>query len=101
MKRKAYLRLRERYRRRKKSFVYVDESGFEPEVVRRYGRASRGQKVYGLRPGNSRPRTCFLAAQIDGTLQATQLWRVRVTRIFSINGWKSYSVRSCMTIMLS
>jgi len=43
-------------------------------VVRRYGRASRGQKVYGLRPGNSRPRTCFLAAQIDGTLQATQLW---------------------------
>jgi len=27
-----------------------------------------------LRPGNSRPRTCFLAAQIDGTLQATQLW---------------------------
>jgi hypothetical protein len=53
MKRKAYLRLRERYRRRKKSFVYVDESGFEPEVVRRYGRTSRGQKVYGLRPGNS------------------------------------------------
>ena len=43
-------------------------------MVRRYGRASRGQKVYGLRPGNSRPRTCFLAAQIDGTLQATQLW---------------------------
>ena len=74
MKRKAYLRLRERYRRRKKSFVYVDESGFEPEVVRRYGRAARGQKVSGLRPGNSRPRTCFLAAQIDGTLQATQLW---------------------------
>jgi len=30
MKRKAYLRLRERYRRRKKDFVYVDESGFEP-----------------------------------------------------------------------
>jgi len=33
MKRKAYLCLRERYRQRKKSFVYVDESGFEPEVV--------------------------------------------------------------------
>ena len=74
MKRKAYLRLRERYVRRKKSFVYVDESGFEPEVVRRYGRAPRGQKVYGLRPGNVRPRTCFLAAKIDGAVQATQLW---------------------------
>ena len=43
-------------------------------MVRRYGRASRGQKVYGLHPGNSRPRTCFFAAQIDGALQATQLW---------------------------
>ena len=74
MKRKAYLRLRERYVRRKKSFVYVDESGFEPEVVRRYGRAPRGQKVDGLRPGHSRPRTCFLAAKLDGIVQATQLW---------------------------
>ncbi len=74
MKRKAYLRLRERYVRRNKTFVYVDESGFEPEVVRRYGRAPRGQEVYGLRPGHSRPRTCFLAAQIDGAMQATQLW---------------------------
>ena len=29
LKRKAYLRLRERYIRRQKTFVYVDESGFE------------------------------------------------------------------------
>jgi hypothetical protein len=91
MKRKAYLRLRERYRRRKKDFVYVDESGFEPAVVRRYGRASRGQKVYGLRPGNSRPRTCFLAAKIDGTLQATQLWEGTCnTHIF--NQWLEESL---------
>lgn len=27
-----------------------------------------------MRPGNLRPRTCFLAAKIDGALQATQLW---------------------------
>ena len=26
--------------------VYVDESGFEPEVCRRYGWAERGQQVY-------------------------------------------------------
>ena len=74
LKRKAYLRLRERYIRRQKTFVYVDESGFEPAVVRQYGRAPRGQKVYGLRPGNSRPRTCLLAAHIDGRMDATQLW---------------------------
>lgn len=42
VKRKAYLRLRERYVRRKKTLVYVDESGFAPEVVRQYGRAPRG-----------------------------------------------------------
>ena len=91
MKRKAYLRLRERYRRRNKSFVSVDEIGFEPEVVRRYGRASRGQKVYGLCPGNSRPRTCFLAAKIDGTLQATQLWEGTCnTHIF--NQWLEESL---------
>lgn len=74
MKPKAYLRLRERYVRRKKTLVYVDESGFAPEVVRQYGRAPRGRKVHGLRPGNSRPRTCLLAAQIEGSVQATQLW---------------------------
>jgi len=30
--------------------------------------------VHGLRPGNARPRPCWFAAQIEGTLQATQLW---------------------------
>ncbi len=74
MKRKAYLRLRERYARRQQPFVSVDESGFELAVVRQYGRAPCGQKVYGLRPGNSRPRTCLLAARIDGRVQATQVW---------------------------
>ena len=63
-----------------------DESGFEPEVVRRYGRAPRGQKVYGLRPGHSRPRTCFLAAKIDGSLQATQLWEGTCTTLI-FNQW--------------
>jgi len=91
MKRKASLRLRERSRRRKKDCVSVAESGFEPTVVWRYGRASRGQKVYGVRPGNSRPRTCFLAAQIDGTLQATQLWEGTChTHIF--NQWLEESL---------
>lgn len=65
MKRKAFLRLRERYRRRGKTFVHVDESGFELHAVRRYGRAPRGEKVYGLRSGQKRPRTSLIAARIE------------------------------------
>jgi len=51
MKRKAFLRLRERYRRRGREFVYLDESGFEPEASRRYGYGPKGQRVYGLISG--------------------------------------------------
>ena len=65
MKRRAYLRLRERYRRRGKFFVYADESGFEQSVTRRYGRAPKGEKVYGLRSGHSRPRTSLIAARFE------------------------------------
>jgi transposase len=64
-KRKRYLRLRERYARRGKIFVYVDESGFEPSVIRRFGYAAKGQRVYGLKPGRRRPRTSLIAARID------------------------------------
>ena len=45
------------------NIVYVDESGFEPDVCRRYGWASRGQKVYGDHSGNRRPRTSLIAAR--------------------------------------
>ena len=65
MKRKVFLRLRERYRRRGKVFVHVDESGFELHAVRRFGRAPRGEKVYGLRSGLKRPRTSLLAARVE------------------------------------
>ena len=43
-KRKAYVRLRDRYRRRGKEFVYVDESGFTLTVTRRYAYAPKGQR---------------------------------------------------------
>ncbi|MBL8259850.1 MAG: IS630 family transposase [Candidatus Competibacteraceae bacterium] len=66
VKRKAFLRLRERYRRRGAVLVYVDESGFARSVTRRHGRALRGQKVYGVCCGRSRPRTSLLAARIEG-----------------------------------
>lgn len=43
--------------------VYVDESGFEPDVCRRFGWSPRGQKVYGDHSGNRRPRTSLIAAR--------------------------------------
>jgi putative transposase len=75
MKRRRYLRLRERYRRRGYSFVYIDESGFEQGAGRRYGYALKGVRVYGEIAGNKRPRTSLLAAHMpSGLLEATQLW---------------------------
>jgi len=63
-KRKAYLRLRERYLWRGKTLVYVDESGFASTVTRRYGYALKGQRVTGLISGYKRPRTSLIAARI-------------------------------------
>ena len=64
IKRKAYLRLRERYIRRGKEFVYLDESGFDPAVTRRCAYAPKGERVYGLPSGQRRPRTSLIAARI-------------------------------------
>lgn len=73
-KRKASLRLRERYRRRGKEFVYIDESGFAPTVTRRYAYAPKGQRVYGLSAGARRPRTSLLAARVGNTFTAPLLF---------------------------
>jgi putative transposase len=73
-RRRAYLRLRERYRRRGKTFVYLDESGFVPTVTRRYAYAPKGQRVYGLGSGERRPRTSLLAARIGSTFTVPLLF---------------------------
>lgn len=73
-KRQAYLRLRERYARRGKTFVYIDESGFVPTVTRRYAYAPKGQRVYGLCSGERRPRTSLLAARIGTIFTAPLLF---------------------------
>ncbi len=59
-----YLRLRERYARRGKIFVYIDESGFDPCTARRYGYSLRGKRVYGILAGKKYPRTSLIAARI-------------------------------------
>lgn len=85
-KRKKYLKLRERYRRQGKEFVYLDESGFEPSVTRTHGYAKKGIKVHGERSGHKRPRVSLLAAKVGSTLTATMLWRGTCnTKVF--NAW--------------
>jgi putative transposase len=73
-KRKASLRLRERYRRRGKDFGYIDERGFAPAVTRRYASAPTGRRVYGLCSGHRRPRTSLLAARIGSPLATPLLF---------------------------
>ena len=85
-KRRAYLRLRERYQRRDKTFVYVDESSFAPTVTRRYAYAPKGQRVYGLCSGERRPRTSLLAARIDTTFTAPLLFAESCNTAF-FNAW--------------
>ena len=54
--------------------VYLDESGFEPAVIRRYAYAQRGERVYGLTSGHRRPRTSLLAARIGTRFAAPILF---------------------------
>jgi len=85
MQRKAYLRLRERYRRRGKEFVYIDESGFEPEVSRRYGYGPIGERVYGLTSGHRRPRTSLLAARVGDCFEEPFLFEGNCnTEVFNL-----------------
>ena len=60
--------------RRGKEFVYIDESGFEPAVSRRYAYAQKGTRVYGLTSGHRRPRTSLLAARIGTRFAAPILF---------------------------
>jgi transposase len=74
MQRRRFLRLRERFLRRGKKPVHIDECGFEPSVTRRHGYAPKGRRVYGLVSGHRRPRTSLIAARIDDGLQAPFLF---------------------------
>lgn len=65
MKRKSFLRLRERYARRGKRFVYLDESGFASTACRKHGYAPKGVKIYAEISAHTRPRTSLLAARRD------------------------------------
>lgn len=57
-----------------KNIVYVDESGFEASTCRLRAWGPIGQKVYGDRSGNKRPRTSLIAAKRGRELLAPVLF---------------------------
>ena len=57
------------------NIVYVDESGFEASSCRLRGWGSVGQKVYGDRSGNKRPRTSLIAGKKGRRLIAPVLFQ--------------------------
>jgi len=44
-------------------WVYIDESGFEPDFYRRHGWSPRGHPVHGDRSGHKRPRESLIATR--------------------------------------
>ena len=102
--RRSFLKRWYKYAQAGKTLIYVDESGFDFYSVRQYGRAPIGQKVYGERPGNRRPRTSFLAARMpDGALAATLLWEGTCNALI-FNDWLEKQLcplldENCVVIM--
>ncbi|MGE3977718.1 MAG: transposase [Nitrospira sp.] len=74
LRRRGFLRLRERFLRRGKQPGYIAECGFAPATVRRYGDAPKGQRVNGLVSGHRRPRPARIAARMDGRRAAPCLF---------------------------
>jgi len=63
-----------RYKERGYTPIYLDETGFEPDAPRLFGWGLRGKRVYGIRSGNSRPRTSLLLAKHGKKLIAPLLF---------------------------
>ena len=72
--RKRYLRHWYKHTQAGRRFAYIDESGFAPTAERTHGYAAKGEKVYGLRSGNRRPRTSLIAAKVGNRLIAPFLF---------------------------
>lgn len=75
--RMAYLRALRRIiaERGSADLVYVDESGFAPQVGRRHGWSEKGRKVHGEQSGRRHPRTSPIAARRGKDFFATLLFQ--------------------------
>lgn len=71
--------------------VYLDETGFEWSTQRDYGCAPRGQRVYGRRSANSRPRTGLVGALVGGKLSCPMLFEGTCDTVV-FNAWLETSL---------
>jgi putative transposase len=76
-------------KRGSENLVYLDESGFEPEVCRRYGWSRRGQQVYGDHAGHRRPRQSLIAARRGQDFLAPMLFSGTATTNL-VNHWTRF-----------
>ena len=64
----------ERYKRRGKKLLYLDETGFEATTERQYGLAAIGKRVHDTRVGSIRKRTSLIAAWCNKYISAPMLF---------------------------
>ena len=53
-----------------KTLIYIDEAGVDNRLYREYGRAPRGEKIYGEIPGKKRERISMIAGLMNKTFIA-------------------------------
>ena len=56
----------------KEKIVYIDETGIDKFLYRKYARALKGEKVYEKIRGNKFEQTSIVAAQIENKLDNSQ-----------------------------
>ena len=76
----------DRYKRRGKRILYLDESGFEATTTRQHGLAPKGKRVYGTRIGSIRKRTSLVAAWCNKRIIAPMLFEGTCNTIV-FNAW--------------
>ncbi|MDE8347475.1 MAG: IS630 family transposase [Acidocella sp.] len=69
-----------------KDVVYFDESGFQANVHRPHGWASRGNKVFGKITGNNHKRTNLIMAQRGKDWIAPMLFKTSCTHL-TVTAW--------------
>jgi len=80
---------------RKDDIVYLDETGFQCSTQRDYGWGVKGERVYGLKSGNQRPRTSCIGALHKGKLIAPFLFEGNTNTVV-FNTW----LKECLLPLL-
>ncbi len=73
-KRRAFMSLIEEYETQGKEVVYLDESGFEQDMPRRYGYSTQGTRCYGTQDWHAKGRLNAIGAIVGMTFITLSLF---------------------------